>query len=344
MEFSNKTTLKLFNPELQTRKLIVEFSIGSGTLYSIIPEDIIKDLELKPFASISIRHLNGIAEKVKLYQVGMEAGNLRINSTPAIAKGDSCQIGKLTLLQAGLLLDPLEGKLRQVELLAPEDPIFHDFISVWVPAVYKSILSLATARETYSEIIEYYNDLIDYLRNYGKPDVDSSLVTSLIVVSFPQAASMIASYLSGMIPHCNLSIRLTLEAVTAAYFADTLISNGRYANIDSFYIWRKVIKRIDNKGFRNFCKDKLSKALPKDVTNDIVRLWNNTSGSWLHIAGLLRRMTKSPDVTSLAMGPFLAYDNNDIHDLRVLKDNVQSLRRIMTNLFEEWSKLKKESR
>ena len=326
-----RVRIRVFNPEYKEKQTTVEAYVNPMSIYSSVPVRIIKELEVKPFTSIKIRRLNGSIEKLELYQIGVEIEDMMLYSSPAIISDEQFQIGRIALFQLGAVANEFEKRFRPIEILAPEDSVFYEFINTWIPNVYKSITTLDQVRETYLEIIELYNDLIDYITKYNRSRIESPLTMSIITIAFPQAATMIASYLSGAIPHCNLSIRLILEAVATAYFADKSI-NHHELNMDPLLRWKRILKKVDRKGFRAFCKSKLSEIISEELVNSIVDLWNKTSGSWLHVTGLLRRMIKAEDVTSLIMGPFLAYDESDISDINVLKENLSHLRSIMKKL------------
>lgn len=109
--------LKVKNPKNPSKAFEGKFLVDSGATYTVVPEDILKKLGIKPqgkeeFSLADGRH---IAREVgnALYEFqGIE------RAAPVLfgEKGDSLLLGAFTLEALGLTLDPFKRKLYKAIL------------------------------------------------------------------------------------------------------------------------------------------------------------------------------------------------------------------------------------
>ncbi|MGQ9531242.1 MAG: aspartyl protease, partial [Desulfotomaculales bacterium] len=52
-------TLEVANPALPGRTVAVDFPVDSGAVYSVVPEEILRDLGIQPLAEQEFRLANG---------------------------------------------------------------------------------------------------------------------------------------------------------------------------------------------------------------------------------------------------------------------------------------------
>lgn len=96
----------------------VEFLVDSGAIYSVVPAEILKKLEIKPIAEEEFRLANGekIVRKkgIALFKYGNKIGGADVIFGE---EGDSTLLGAFTLEALGLMLDPLKRELKQLPMV-----------------------------------------------------------------------------------------------------------------------------------------------------------------------------------------------------------------------------------
>lgn len=111
-------SLKLANLAKPTHFEQVDFLIDSGAIYSVVNQQILKDLGITPVNEKEFTLANG--DKIKrmiggaLFSYGDEKGY-----SPVIfgERGDSNLLGAVTLESLGLVLDPLKRRLLNLPLV-----------------------------------------------------------------------------------------------------------------------------------------------------------------------------------------------------------------------------------
>ncbi|MEW6104347.1 MAG: aspartyl protease [bacterium] len=96
----------------------VEFLIDSGAVYSVVPEEILNKLEIKPLAEEEFRFANG--EKIRRKKgVAIFKYNNKIGGADVIfgEKDDASLLGAFTLEALGLSLDPLKRELKPIPMI-----------------------------------------------------------------------------------------------------------------------------------------------------------------------------------------------------------------------------------
>ena len=96
----------------------IEFLVDSGAIYSVVPAEILKKLEIKPIAEEEFRLANGekIVRKkgIALFKYGNKIGGADVIFGE---EGDSTLLGAFTLEALGLMLDPLKRELKQLPMV-----------------------------------------------------------------------------------------------------------------------------------------------------------------------------------------------------------------------------------
>ncbi len=95
----------------------IQLLVDSGASYSLLPEDVWNDLEIKPQEKLSFV----LADGTKIERRASEC-KIRLNGkerhTPIILgePGDEPLLGVITLENLGMVLDPFKRELRQMQL------------------------------------------------------------------------------------------------------------------------------------------------------------------------------------------------------------------------------------
>ena len=108
------------HPEI-TEKL--EFLIDSGTIYLVVPAQVLEELGIKPLSEQEFRLADGtkIVRKkgVALFKYGDKIGGADVIFGE---EGDSVLLGVFTLEALGLALDPLKRELRPLPMILANLP------------------------------------------------------------------------------------------------------------------------------------------------------------------------------------------------------------------------------
>lgn len=110
--------VKVANPAISKKVNKQKFLVDSGALYSVVPEKVLKRLEIKPESKMSFTLANG-------QTVEREVGNAlfiyqgRRRASPVIfgKPGDSTLLGTVTLEALGFILDPFRRELRPLPMI-----------------------------------------------------------------------------------------------------------------------------------------------------------------------------------------------------------------------------------
>jgi len=101
------------NPANTKKTSRVNFLVDSGSLYSVVPQRVLKRLEIKPESNITFTLANGQEVKRKVGNA-LFTYQRRRRASPVIFgnPGDSSLLGMVTLAALGFVLDPLRRELR----------------------------------------------------------------------------------------------------------------------------------------------------------------------------------------------------------------------------------------
>lgn len=113
-----KVTLKIKNPKDTSKSIEEEFLVDSGASYTVLPEQFVKKLKLKPNYEQKFVLADGKVIKRKVGNAFVEYKG-RETATPIVLgkKGDSALLGVLTLEALGLSLDPFKRELYKAKLV-----------------------------------------------------------------------------------------------------------------------------------------------------------------------------------------------------------------------------------
>ena len=113
------TTLKarVFNPADSSRTAELSFTVDSGAGYSLVPENVLQELGVKPHTTKTFFLANGDEIQRKMGNAGFEYLG-EIAHAPVIfgEEGDAALMGVTTLEGFGLVLDPFRRELRPMPM------------------------------------------------------------------------------------------------------------------------------------------------------------------------------------------------------------------------------------
>ncbi len=110
--------MQIANPEKPNKWIEIEGLIDTGAIYSVIPEKILNELEIKPIGVKEFTLANG--EKItRRYGNALFKYEDKVVATPVIfgEEGDYTLIGTLTLEALGYVIDPFKRELRPMKML-----------------------------------------------------------------------------------------------------------------------------------------------------------------------------------------------------------------------------------
>ena|SRR5438552_18160070 len=113
------TTIKarVFNPANSSRTAELIFTVDSGAGYSLVPEDVLRELGIEPHTTKSFFLANGDEIQRKMGIAGFEYLG-EITAAPVIfaEEGDAALMGVTTLEGFGFVLDPFRRELRPMSM------------------------------------------------------------------------------------------------------------------------------------------------------------------------------------------------------------------------------------
>lgn len=100
------------------KKATSEFLVDTGAAYTVIPQEMVKMLNLKSDRTQKFSLADGTTVKRKLGSAFVEINGQKAPSTVVIGeKGDSALLGVITLENMGLMVDPFKRELRPMRLM-----------------------------------------------------------------------------------------------------------------------------------------------------------------------------------------------------------------------------------
>jgi clan AA aspartic protease len=109
--------VKVINPEQQKKSTECEFLVDSGAVYSVVPQNILKKLGIKPTSAQEFILANGEVSKKPIGNAYFDyAGKIR--AAPVIF-GDKgvFLLGATTIEALGMILDPIRRELKPLPML-----------------------------------------------------------------------------------------------------------------------------------------------------------------------------------------------------------------------------------
>lgn len=110
-------TIKILNPVDTKKSFSRKFLVDSGAVYSVVDLDILKKLELVGTRTMEFELANGQTIKKKVGEASFEYKGQRVTSPVVFGDKGVFLLGAVTLETFGLILDPINRKLRGLPML-----------------------------------------------------------------------------------------------------------------------------------------------------------------------------------------------------------------------------------
>jgi len=111
-------TIDVGNPANPEVTQPIDFLIDSGAIYSVVPRQVLQDLQIKPFARQEFRLADGSVIRrdkgIAFFRYGDRAGGADVIFGE---EADSQLLGAFTLEALGLALDPLRRELTPLPMI-----------------------------------------------------------------------------------------------------------------------------------------------------------------------------------------------------------------------------------
>jgi clan AA aspartic protease len=109
--------VKVINPEQPKKSAECEFLVDSGAVYSVVPQNILKKLGIKPTSTEEFILANGEVIKKPLGNAYFEYDG-KIRAAPVVF-GDKgiFLLGATTIEALGMILDPIRRQLKPLPML-----------------------------------------------------------------------------------------------------------------------------------------------------------------------------------------------------------------------------------
>ena len=110
--------IEVGNPATPEVTELVEFTVDSGAVYSVVPADVLRRLRIQPLKQETFRLANG-THIVRHKGVALFKFQEWIGGSDVVfgEEGDATLLGALTLEALGLALDPIKRELRPMQLI-----------------------------------------------------------------------------------------------------------------------------------------------------------------------------------------------------------------------------------
>lgn len=108
---------RVINPKTEKESFEEEFLVDSGATYSVVPQEKLERIGVKPLDTMTFTLADGMKTERKIGEAMFEFEGIKRTSPVVFGKkGDSALFGALTLESLGLILDPFQRKLRPMKL------------------------------------------------------------------------------------------------------------------------------------------------------------------------------------------------------------------------------------
>lgn len=110
--------VKISNPAKPRKSAAVNFLVDSGAIYSVVPQEILGRLGVRPHSKKSFTLANGEIVERAIGDATFEYAGER-GASPVIfgKKGDSSLLGAVSLEALGLMLDPIRREIRSLPMV-----------------------------------------------------------------------------------------------------------------------------------------------------------------------------------------------------------------------------------
>ena len=112
-----KVKAKVSNPIDRSKSIMIELLADTGAIYTAIPEDILKKLDITPHGKRKFKIASGEMMELPIGEAYIEIKGEGATSIVAfLPKESTALLGVTTLELLGLKVDPVTGELKPLEL------------------------------------------------------------------------------------------------------------------------------------------------------------------------------------------------------------------------------------
>jgi len=109
---------KIWNPLKPSNVLDVELIVDTGATYTVLPSKILEKLGISVLRTVRLRLADNRVIERPVGEIGIEIENYRASATPVVFGEENVYLlGAVTMEQLGLAPDPIEKRLKPVEVL-----------------------------------------------------------------------------------------------------------------------------------------------------------------------------------------------------------------------------------
>jgi len=109
---------KVWNPLRPSNVLNVEFVVDTGATYTVLPSKTLEKLGISVLRMVRLRLADNRVIEGPLGEIGIEIEGYRVSATPVVFGEENVYLlGAVTMEQLGLAPDPIEKRLKPVEVL-----------------------------------------------------------------------------------------------------------------------------------------------------------------------------------------------------------------------------------
>jgi len=110
--------VKVFNPADSSKVKEVELLVDSGAVYTMVPGDILRSMDIEPHSERTFILANGEEVTRKIGTAAFEYQGRRGDSLVIFGEeGDSLLLGATTLEGFGLIIDPFRRELKPLPMV-----------------------------------------------------------------------------------------------------------------------------------------------------------------------------------------------------------------------------------
>lgn len=110
-------TVKLINPTALQKTFKRKFLVDSGAVYSVVDEEVLKELGIKGTRTMEFTLANGQTIERDVGEITFELKGQAATSPVVFGNKDVFLLGAVTLETFGFVLDPINRKLRSLPML-----------------------------------------------------------------------------------------------------------------------------------------------------------------------------------------------------------------------------------
>lgn len=113
-----KVRARVWNPFDDSKEAAVDLVVDTGATYTVLPSDLLNGLGIRSTRSVKLRLADKRVLERPLGEVGVEIEGYTASATPVVFGEEGVfLLGSVTMEQLALAPDPVEKKLKPVEVL-----------------------------------------------------------------------------------------------------------------------------------------------------------------------------------------------------------------------------------